>query len=398
MSISAIDEDVLDHLRSQESRPLDVRELVIEADNPCWLWLMRYGAAIRDRNAGIGYQVADRVITLSTSDGRIELGLAIGRHRLLWRDSIFEVTVEKNDSEERARVHLPDAETCAAFEDFLRHGRARSRRKGGSDSDKIRVKVINGTTWKEVSSYPKRPPESVVTGDSTVEDLLKDMRHFIQSEDDYIKYGRPFKRNVLIIGAPGSGKSSIVTVLASELDLDVCFVSVNSNMDEKNLGAAIGNLTSNSMLVIEDVDVLCTSAIGSSQAQNSLSVLTNVLDGALHKHKLITVLTSANPEALEGVLVRHGRVDYTCRLPPLGKKQITAMVKRVFPDDYKALTARVCEEVDRLGSTTATVLAQFLFRHRNDTPGDLNTAELTEGTHTKHIQDGRRETPENFYM
>ena len=359
---------------------------------------MRYGAAIRDRNAGIGYQVADRVITLSTSDGRIELGLAIGRHRLLWRDSIFEVTVEKNDSEERARVHLPDAETCAAFEDFLRHGRARSRRKGGSDSDKIRVKVINGTTWKEVSSYPKRPPESVVTGDSTVEDLLKDMRHFIQSEDDYIKYGRPFKRNVLIIGAPGSGKSSIVTVLASELDLDVCFVSVNSNMDEKNLGAAIGNLTSNSMLVIEDVDVLCTSAIGSSQAQNSLSVLTNVLDGALHKHKLITVLTSANPEALEGVLVRHGRVDYTCRLPPLGKKQITAMVKRVFPDDYKALTARVCEEVDRLGSTTATVLAQFLFRHRNDTPGDLNTAELTEGTHTKHIQDGRRETPENFYM
>ncbi len=398
MNQPGIDEEVLDCLRVLEAKPLDTRELLIEADNPAWLWMMKYGASIRDKTAGVGYQMADKVITLSKADGRLELGLAVGRHRLNWRKHVFEVSVEVNDGSEFARVHLKDAATCAAFEDFLRHARARSGRKGGCDSDKVRVKVIRGTTWKEVTSYPKRPPDSVVTGDTTVTDLLADMRQFINSEDEYVKYGRPFKRNVLIIGDPGAGKSSLITVLASELDLDICFVSVNGGMDEKNLGAAIGNLTSNSMLVIEDVDVLCTSAIGSSQAQNSLSVLTNVLDGALHKHKLITVLTSANPEALEGVLVRHGRVDYTCRLPPLGRKQVTAMVKRVFPEQHEKLTARVWEEIDRLGGTTATVLAQFLFKHRHDSPDDLETKELTEGTHTKHIKDGKRETPQNFYM
>lgn len=396
-----LDESILEHLRELEARPLDVRELVIENDNPVWTWLLRYGSLIREKDAGTQYERADRIATLSKADGRLEVGLATGRHCLTWRNHTFEVVIVEHDgSKESARIHLKDVETCAAFEDFLRYGRERSKRKGGSDTDKVVVRVIHNSKWLQVSTYPKRVPESIVTGDSTVNDLLLDMHKFIASEEDYIKYGRPFKRNVLIVGQAGSGKSSIITIMASELDLDICFISITPTMDEKNLCTAIGNLTNNSMLVIEDVDILCTTATTSTGAQNALSVLTNVLDGTLHKHKLITVLTTTSPDALEGVLVRKGRIDYTCRLSPLNKTQVESMVKRVYHDieGVESLTKLIWKQIESLKGVTATVLADFLFRHRNDKPDDLDIAELAQGTHTEHILDGRKSIPDHFYM
>lgn len=398
---SPLDEKYITLLRELEAEPLDVRELVIENDNPVWVWLMRCGALIRKKDGGPQYERADRITTLSRSDGRLERALAPGRHCLEWREWTFEVVVgpiSGETSKETARILLKDQETCAAFEEFLRYARERGRRKGGSDADKVVVKVMNNQTWKQASVYPKRSPESVVTGDSTVTDLISHVRRFVDSEEDYVKYGRPFKCNVLITGFAGAGKSSLITVLASEFDRDICFISITPGMDEKNLGAAIANIGNNSMLVIEDVDVLCSSAMQSSGAQNAMAVLTSVLDGTLHRHGMITILTTTCPDALEGVLVRHGRIDYTCRLKPLNPPQIHAMVARVFDKDHNTLANKIVHQVDMLPGITATVLADFLFRHRHDDPNSLNVGELSQGTHKDHILEGRSTATSTMFM
>ena len=318
-------------LRSAEEAPLADQELVVENDNPVWTLLMRFGALIRvDPGGRLQYERAQRIAALPRGEERLELKLALGRHLLEWNGARFEVTVRGFEGgREEARIFLDGEGAAQAFFDFLRHAREHSRRKGGSELDKLVVKVMQKGFWRTVSSYPKRPPGSLVTGDDTVERILGDMKRFVESEEEYARFGFAFKRNYLIVGPPGSGKSSLVTLAASELDLDVCFISVTPGMDEKDLCAAVSALTDNSMLVIEDADVLCSSAFsGGSGANTALAVLTNVLDGTLHRHKLITVLTSAQPEALEAVLTRHGRIDYTCRLQPLGERQVRAMTER----------------------------------------------------------------------
>ena len=141
------------------------------------------------------------------------------------------------------------------------------------------------------------------TGDDTVSDILTDMQNFVNNEQVYLDSGQPFKRNYLIIGPPGSGKSSLIAVAASVLNLDIHFISITPNMNEKNICGAISALTTDSLLVIEDIDILCTAAVAGNQgAAIALTSLTNILDGTLHKHKLITILTSAN-SALEATQI-----------------------------------------------------------------------------------------------
>ena len=423
MSIPEIRENGLAILRSLEQKNLTAGELIIENDNPVWSLLLRFGALIRVPPDGsrVQYERAQRIASLPKGEERVELKLAHGRHLLEWDATRFEVFVSAFDGgREEARVFLGDTATANKFFDFLRHAREHSRRKGGSEVDKLVVKVMQKGFWRTVSSYPKRSPKSLVTGDDTVKNILRDMKRFVQSEDEYARFGFAFKRNYLIVGPPGSGKSSMVTLAASELDLDVCFISVTPGMDEKEICAAVSALTDNSMLVIEDADVLCSSAFGGGNGANTaLAVLTNVLDGTLHRHKLMTVLTSAQPEALEAVLTRHGRIDYTCRLAPIGAKQVRAMVEHVFGDSrgmtedgdgsvdrsvdrsvaVSILADRIWDQISRLGSVSSTTVAHFLFRHRHDDPSGIDEEvceELTKGTHTEHILDTRSHSSEMF--
>ena len=411
MPVPEIREASLSILRSSEDSRLVARELIIENDNPVWTLLMRFGALIKVASDRPQYERAQRIAGLPKGEERLELKLALGRHLLEWEGVCFDVCVQGYDGgREEARVYLDDETAASAFFDFLCHAREHSRRKGGNELNKLVVKVMQKGFWRTVSSYPKRPLGSVVTGDNTVDDILNDMRQFIESEAEYVQFGFAFKRNYLIVGPPGSGKSSLVTLAASELDLDVCFISVTPGMDEKDICAAVSALTENSMLVIEDADVLCSSAFGGgSGANTALSVLTNVLDGTLHRHKLITVLTSAQPEALEAVLTRHGRIDYTCRLKTVTETQVRAMTEHVFHSNdgnsvdkaasLSLLADRIWDQASTIGNVSSTTIAHFLFRHRHDNPSSINETicmELTKGTHTEHILDSRSHTSEMF--
>ena len=398
------DEDMIKYIRDAEQSPLDVPELVIENDNPVWTIFMRYGAYIKVPNAGAYYENSKKITSMSRIDHHLQLSLPIGRHRLAWYNHEFEVEITMSESREIARIKLSGQEQCSAFRDFLRHAREYSNRKSCTESDVIVAKTFQGSSWSIVSSYPKRLPESLVIGDDTVKQLISDMKKFINSEEEYKKFGFPFKRNYLIVGPPGSGKSSLVTIAASELDLDICFMSIRAGMTETALCKAISSLGSNSMLVIEDAEVVCSNAMqGNHSAVSALAILTNILDGTLHKPKLITVLTSANPESLESVLVRHGRVDYTSRLESLTEKQVNLMVQHTFGDveGLSKLANRLWKYIDRLGNISSGVLAHFLFHKRDLIPEQIDDdvcQQLSNGTHTTHINDAIKHNSGSCYM
>ena len=399
----SFDEDALIRLRDAEQSPLDVPEITIDNDNALWTIFMRYGAYIAVPNAGAHYETCKRITSMSRVDQRFQLFLSRGRHRLQWYDTVFEVEVTSTETRETATIKLDGRAACEALRHFLRHAREHASKKSSTESDMVVAKTFHGSSWHVVSSYPKRTPESLIfKDDSTISGLLTDIQTFIDSESDYKRFGFPFKRNYLIVGPPGSGKSSLIAVAASNFNLDVCFMSLRAGMAEKDLCKAVSTLGDDSMLVIEDVDVICASAAqGNHGATTVLAILTNILDGTLHKPKLITVLTSANPEALESVLVRHGRIDHTSRLEPISEGQVERMVDHAFGVRDRKLTARLWACIDRLGSITSSVLAHFLFRHRKLSPDQITDElckQLSEGTSTAHIGDATKYNPGAFYM
>ena len=81
-------------------------------------------------------------------------------------------------------------------------------------------KGTNGQEWHVISTQPRRPLHSVVLDEGERERILDDMKLFNQSRQYYGDLGIPYRRGYLFYGTPGSGKTSLITALASELQAE----------------------------------------------------------------------------------------------------------------------------------------------------------------------------------
>lgn len=378
--MSKPDKGLLSDLRNRDSNPPPVAEIIIENDNPAWISFTRVGLLVRE----LGWFQSAQLQNIS-KEGKLEMRLPVGSHILGWQGYRFIAEITREDNLECARVKFDCEGSYNAFASLMFHAKCHSRCKHIEDEDKVVSKVLRNGAWKSIASSPKRKIGSVIIEGGIPSDLLCDMQDFIESSPEYIKFGFPYKRNYLIIGPPGSGKSSLISATASELDLDICYLTVTPNMTERELSTGILALSERCMLVIEDIDILCNSSSGTSAI--ALGVLTNILDGTLHRHGLITVLTSTKPIEPENVLFRHGRVDKTCQLSYLTREQTNSIVEYYMGasgGDLKSLSTRIWNYISHL-QLSSTALVHFLFRNRKMNPCDICEKEIrtiASGDHT----------------
>ena len=78
----------------------------------------------------------------------------------------------------------------------------------------------------------------------------------MSSKEEYIRKGIKYKRNYLLHGPPGTGKTSFITSIASKYDLDVFMINLNTNINDIVFMKIISKLPERSLLVLEDVDFL----------------------------------------------------------------------------------------------------------------------------------------------
>src|SRR3990167_1157895 len=119
----------------------------------------------------------------------------------------------------------------------------------------VEVRVFSGGYWQKIGYKSARRVSSILSGDGAANKLLKDARWFLLSSNWYADRGIPYRRGYLFYGEPGTGKTSLAHVLASEIDIPLYFLPLGSVKDDDDLNEEFLQVKPRSILLIEDIDV-----------------------------------------------------------------------------------------------------------------------------------------------
>ena len=228
-------------------------------------------------------------------------------------------------------------------------------------SNKIRV-FIKGprASWKLNSEFPKRGIESVFH--ESQDEVLNDIEKFLKSEEEYVRYGIPYKRNYLFHGKPGTGKTSFITSVASKYNFDIYFLTFDSDLDDKSFKMLVSSMPNNGILVIEDVHTIDFS---DSKKPIGLSSILNTLDGLSRKNRLLSFMTTNYFDKLEPVLTRPGRIDKIIEFKYVNEYIFKKMFE-TFYSDYET-REKIQEFWTKIKSKkiSPAILQKYLFENRD---------------------------------
>ncbi|KAJ7698037.1 P-loop containing nucleoside triphosphate hydrolase protein [Mycena rosella] len=206
----------------------------------------------------------------------------------------------------------------------------------------------SNNNWSKVASRAKRDMNSIILDPGVSEVLVEDARDFLGSKAWYAARGIPFRRGYLLYGAPGSGKTSIISSIAGELGLDIYMVSLSrSGLDDSALSELISNLPEKCVALMEDIDAAFTHSLNrdaepagddaapgapptAPTSRLSLSGLLNALDGVAAQEGRILYATTNKYSALDPALCRPGRMDIHVEFKLASKYQ----ARRLFTSFY----------------------------------------------------------------
>ena len=183
------------------------------------------------------------------------------------------------------------------------------------DADEVPEKHIWGSFGWECSPLIPRPRHTVIG--PHVEHVFEQCETMLANRDAYLNLGLIPKKTFLLHGPPGTGKTSIVRSLASELGLPLHSISFANLTDQQAVKAL--NFSRPVLLLVEDIDHC-------DDNETSLPVILNMLDGVTTPEGII-ILTANDKSKLPPVMLRPGRVDVEVEFQYLTQQCVDDMAK-----------------------------------------------------------------------
>lgn len=308
-------------------------------------------------------------------------GLHLVRHagRLLWILKMREkkehaISGGKTYSETLVIRALGDARPF--IQQLLVDARLAYTRK---DTETIEVKV--GTSegyWSSCGNRPLKHVDSLILDGTQLEEILADAKQFLNARSWYNHMSIPWRRGYLFYGPPGNGKSSLLTVLASELHVPLYAINLaESNLTDSTLIQLTSNIPPKGILVLEEIDTvfnqreMTTSA--SAGDHITFGGLLNALDGITAKEGRITVMTTNHPDKLDPALKRPGRLDRHLLVNNASRNQAARLFLRFFPEARPVDAALFAGRLPERQLSMAT-LQEHLMHNRTDPKAAIETA------------------------
>lgn len=228
--------------------------------------------------------------------------------------------------------------------------------------------------WRRVTNVRKRPLKTVVINRELKNKILKDIEYFINNQKWYDDRGMPYKMTYVFHGLPGTGKTSIISALASHFNRNVCVINLSSMYDDK-FEAAMATVPPNSIVLIEDFDSSSSvstrrggfsagltavsgvvegiesiespaavsetlPALESTEKETSsfefkslsLTSVLNTLDGMVRLDDIIVMMTTNHLERIDPAVIRKGRVDHIYEIKHFENNEVREYINLMYPD------------------------------------------------------------------
>ena len=200
--------------------------------------------------------------------------------------------------------------------------------------------------WSHAGEVVHRPISTLIADDDRILRLLDDVRWFYDAKDWYSARGVPWRRGYLLHGPPGTGKSSAIRTIASELDLGLAILDIGrKSLSDDQLCEALADAPKDAVLVFEDIDAVFAGRAAEDAHGISFSGLLNAIDGVAAQEGRALFMTSNHIERLDPALIRPGRADVHVKLGLVRAEAAKALFLRFFPQE----TARADQFAAALG-------------------------------------------------
>lgn len=241
--------------------------------------------------------------------------------------------------------------------------------------------------WHLSCSREMRGPQTIVLKEGQFKRINEDIRQFRSSSEWYFSKGVPYRRGYLFFGDPGTGKTSIISVLSGIYKAPIYILSINGVKGDNAILRAIQSVPNGSFVLIEDVDAaknfnkrkpkkrdkVSDSMSGESNqplAENedslgvTLSGLLNAIDGVGSKDGRILFMTTNHPEKLDEALIRPGRIDVKEEISLFGPDEAKKMIKMFYENATE-------DQINKAASLIKTpispaVLQNIFMKNKND--------------------------------
>ena len=233
--------------------------------------------------------------------------------------------------------------------------------------------------WDLISKNKKRSIDTVFIKNK--DEIIKDIDEFLSSEEDYQTFGHPYKRNYLFFGPPGNGKTSLISAIASQYNLNIYLMSFSINITDEIFKKLISSLPINGLLVIEDIDGLFDEK---EKKQVSISTVLNIMDVLAKKNRLITIMTTNHYDRLSDAFKRAGRIDMNVEFDIASVDCFHQIIKFFckyknidMSDEYTAMIEEFYNNIKYLAPSCALV-QKFIFENRKSDIKDIFNRKMTQ--------------------
>ena len=134
-------------------------------------------------------------------------------------------------------------------------------------------------------------------------------------------------RGLLLTGAPGVGKTSVIRALSGDLAGRMTVIVADSDVVTDHIRELYDDLEllGPTMVVLEDIDLITGRRRG-GEVSAPLTDFLNTLDGVRSRQDVLTVATTNDPEALDPAAIRPGRIDTVLEIPKPDREARTRLL------------------------------------------------------------------------